>query len=140
MPSVRSSESLAHSGVSAWGSVVASKARAIGADDYEILSRTRLDHTPGNWWVDQEKLSENSRKRRGEFQNCRRVCRGKLRETLLEEISPKLLRVSGGCLGMRRRRRTWGSCDKPRGAANQALIRGSPNGATHRGSYLDILI
>src|SRR5439155_1611189 len=55
-------------------------------------------------------------------------------------ILPKLLRVSGGCLGLRRRRRTWGSCDKPRGAANQALIRGSPNGATHRGSYLDTLI
>jgi len=43
---------------------------------------------------------------------------------------PKLLRVSGGCLGMRRRRRTRGSCEKPRGAANQALIRGYPNGAT----------
>jgi len=26
-----------------------------------------------------------------------------------------------------------GGCDKPRGAANQALIRGCPNGKTQRG-------
>ena len=26
-----------------------------------------------------------------------------------------------------------GSCEKPRGAANQALIRGCPNGETHGG-------
>ena len=41
-----------------------------------------------------------------------------------------MLRAYGGCLGCKRRRRTWQSCEKPRGAAKQAVIRGSPNGET----------
>ena len=44
----------------------------------------------------------------------------------------KLLRVSGGCFGVERRRRTWDGCAKLRGAANQALIRRCPNPETGR--------
>jgi len=44
----------------------------------------------------------------------------------------KLRRVHGGCLGVQSRRRSWYSCDKPRGAVKQALIRGSPNRETGR--------
>lgn len=46
----------------------------------------------------------------------------------------KLLRVSGGCFGVERRRRTWDGCAKLRGAANQALIRRCPNPETGRSS------
>ena len=38
----------------------------------------------------------------------------------------KLQRVHGGCLGVQSRRRTWLGCEKPRGAAKQAMIRGCP--------------
>ncbi len=38
----------------------------------------------------------------------------------------KLQSVHGGCLGVQSRRRTWHSCEKPREAVKQALIRGSP--------------
>jgi len=47
---------------------------------------------------------------------------------------PKLLRLPGGCLGMGWRWRTWGSCDKPWRAANQAMNQGFPNGAIRWGS------
>src|SRR5581483_9899601 len=89
-----------------------------------IFDNERRSQEPHQYILCSEVLSENSRKRRGD----------------ILKILPKLLRVSGGCLGLRRRRRTWGSCEKPRGAANQALIRGYPNGATRRGSYLVIPI
>src|SRR5258706_15916738 len=46
----------------------------------------------------------------------------------------KLQRVCGGCLGAKRRRRTWGSCEKLGRAANQARTPRSPNGTTQRGS------
>jgi len=45
----------------------------------------------------------------------------------------KLLRVHGGCLGARSRRKTWRDCDKLRGAVQQAVIRRSLNGATYHG-------
>ena len=38
----------------------------------------------------------------------------------------KLQSVHGRCLGVQSRRRTWHSCEKPREAVKQALIRGSP--------------
>jgi len=43
-----------------------------------------------------------------------------------------------GAWGMPRRqeaKKDVAGCDKPRGAAKQALIRGFPNGATRRRSY-----
>lgn len=40
------------------------------------------------------------------------------------------LRAYGGCLGSKRRRRTWRGCDKFRGGAKQPAIRKSPNGET----------
>jgi len=45
----------------------------------------------------------------------------------------KLLRVHGGCFGANSRRKTWRGCDKPRGVAKQALIRGSLNPETAHG-------
>ena len=45
-------------------------------------------------------------------------------------IVVKLIRVHGGCSGAKNRRRTLRGCDKPRGAAKQAMIRGFPNGET----------
>ena len=42
----------------------------------------------------------------------------------------KLQRVYGGCFGAKKLRKTWRGCDKPRGAAKRALIRGSLNGET----------
>ena len=41
-----------------------------------------------------------------------------------------MLRAYGGCLGYRKRRRTWFGCDKFRGDANQSLIRKCPNEET----------
>jgi len=46
----------------------------------------------------------------------------------------KLPRVHGGCFGAKRRRRTWGSCEKLGRAANQARTPRSPNGKTWQGS------
>jgi len=50
--------------------------------------------------------------------------------TLALLAGAKLLRAHDGCLGARKRRRTWLVCDKPRGADKWALIRGCPNRET----------
>lgn len=42
------------------------------------------------------------------------------------------LRAYGECLGRSRPMKDVVGCDKPRGAAKQALIRGFPNGETPR--------
>ena len=45
----------------------------------------------------------------------------------------KLLRAHGGCLGAKRRRRTWLAAISL-GELRQALIRGFPNGETRMGN------
>ena len=49
-------------------------------------------------------------------------------------INAKLGRAHGGCIWRQKARKDVAGCEKPRGAAEQALIRGRPNGETRRGS------
>jgi hypothetical protein len=54
--------------------------------------------------------------------------------TLALLAGAKLLRAHDGCLGARKRRRTWLVCDKPRGADKQALIRAMSESGNRAGA------
>jgi hypothetical protein len=63
-------------------------------------------------------------------------------ENCIASASIKLDQVSKGTWWMPWRQEAMkdvAGCDKPRGAAKQALIRGSPNGGTRRPSWAVIL-